>query len=180
MNSRVVAVCCNREHTFSKDVVPSITLVQGMGVEGDAHFGATTQHLYQVKQDPSQPNLRQVHLIHQELLDELNQGQFDINPGSLGENITTEGLELLELPTRTKLLVGQTAIILLTGLRNPCSQLDKFQKGLTKAVLEKQEDGTIKRKSGVMGIVLRGGRIYPDDPITIELPLKPWEPLSPV
>ncbi|MCP4419252.1 MAG: MOSC domain-containing protein [Chloroflexi bacterium] len=178
MNPTVIAVSCNAQHTFSKPNQPFINLIEGIGVEGDAHSGKTVKHLYLAKIDPTKPNLRQVHLIQAELFDELNTSGFSVEPGQLGENITTRGVNLLTLPTGAKLQIGAEAVIELTALRNPCFQIDNFQKGVLKAVLDKDEEGNIIRKAGVMGIVLVGGEIWPDNPIQIELPPKPHQPLA--
>lgn len=148
----------------------SITLLAGLGVEGDAHMGVTVKHRSRVKQDPSQPNLRQVHLIHSELHDELRAAGFEVAPGEMGENITTFGLNLLDLPRHTQLLIGDEAIVEITGLRNPCVQLDGIQPGLMQAVLGRDEAGNLIRKAGVMAIVLKGGEIRVGDEIVIKLP----------
>lgn len=149
----------------------------GLGVEGDAHFGATVQHLSRVRRDPTQPNLRQVHLIHRELFDEV---VGELEPGQLGENITTEGVDLLGLPRGTRLRLGDDAVIELTGLRNPCVQIDRFRPGLLKQVVGTDESGAIVRKAGVMAIVIHGGVVKPGDPIEVGLPVTPFEALAPV
>jgi MOSC domain-containing protein YiiM len=159
---------------------PWIRLLVGLGVEGDAHMGATVKHRSRVAKDPSKPNLRQVHLIHAELLDELALAGFDIAPGRMGENITTRGVELLSLPAGTRLHLGVEVVVELTGLRNPCKQLEGIQEGLMKAVLSHAPDGTLVRKAGVMGIVLAGGEVRPSDPIAVELPSGPRRSLEPV
>jgi MOSC domain-containing protein YiiM len=159
---------------------PWIRLLVGLGVEGDAHMGATVKHRSRVAKDPSQPNLRQVHLIHAELLDELARAGFDIAPGRMGENVTTRGVELLSLPAGTQLQLGADVVVELTGLRNPCRQLDGIQTGLMKAVLSHTSDGTLVRKAGVMGIVLAGGEVRAGDPIAVELPSGPPRSLEPV
>ena len=169
----VVAVCRQSDHRFSKQPVEMIRLVAGEGVEGDAHRGVTVKHRSRVMKDPSQPNLRQVHLIHAELFDELEDQGFSVGIGDLGENITTEDIELLELPKGTLLAIGETAIIEITGLRNPCSQIEAFQCGLLNAVLGHDEDGTLVRKSGVMAIVIKGGDVQPGDEIMVTLPPQP-------
>ncbi len=174
----VKAVSCSGEHGFSKTNQNSIRLIPGLGVEGDAHAGVTIQHRSRVAKDPSQPNLRQVHLIHEELHNELNQNGFQIKPGQMGENITTAGIDLLGLPVGTQLHVGETAVIKVTGLRNPCQQLDAFQEGLTAAVLDRDVAGNLLRKASVMGIVLIGGEVFPGDRIHIELPPNPHKPLD--
>ena len=178
MNSFVKAVSRSAQHTFSKENQPSIKLIEGIGVEGDAHSGEKVKHRYLVKLNPDKPNLRQVHLIHAELLDMLVANGFSVAPGQLGENITTRGVDLLSLPTGTELKIGSTAVVELTGLRNPCYQIDDFQKGMLKAVLDKDEQGSIIRKAGVMGIVVSGGVIHPDDAIVVTLPPKPHQRLE--
>ena len=176
----VVSVSRNRRHAFSKNRQLSIRLVKGLGVEGDAHYGATVKHRSRVARGSTSPNLRQVHLIHAELFAELRAAGFEIAPGQMGENVTTTGVPLLDLPQGTRLLLGKTAVVALTGLRNPCIQMNRFQQGLMNAVLEHSADGGLIRKSGVMAIVLADGDVYPNDPVTIELPSGPHEPLAPV
>ena len=148
----------------------SIRLLAGLGVEGDAHAGVTVKHRSRVRRDPSQPNLRQVHLVHAELFDELRDKGFGVTPGDIGENVTTRGIDLLALPTGTRLRLGDAAMVEITGLRNPCVQLDTFQKGLMAATLDKDANGNLIRKAGVMSVVLAGGEVRPGDPITVELP----------
>jgi MOSC domain-containing protein YiiM len=162
-----------------KDNEDAIVLVPGLGVEGDAHFGETVQHLSRVRKDPTQPNLRQVHLIHSELHDELRAGGFEVSAGQMGENVTTRGVDLLGLPTGTRLRVGAEVEVELTGLRNPCKQLDGIQPGLMAATLDRNGDGELVRKAGVMGVVLTGGEVRPGDPIAVELPAE-QRPLEPV
>jgi MOSC domain-containing protein YiiM len=178
MNPFVVAVSRSGQHSFSKPNQSVIHLIKGFGVEGDAHAGKTVTHLFLKKQDPARPNIRQVHLIQSELFDELSQSGFSVNPGQLGENITTRGVDLLALPTGTRLSIGPDAVVELTALRNPCHQIDNFQKGLLKAVLDKDEEGNLIRKSGVMGVVLTGGEVRPDDTIMVELPAEPHQRLE--
>ena len=149
MGPRVIAVHSSRFHTFSKRTTSQITLLSGLGVEGDAHCGVTVKHRSRVAQDPSQPNLRQVHLIHSEVFDELTAKGFSVAPGQLGENITTRGVNLLALPVDTELHVGRSAVIRITGLRNPCVQLDQFQMGLMSALLDRGPDRTLVRKSEI-------------------------------
>jgi MOSC domain-containing protein YiiM len=158
----------------------AILLLEGLGVEGDAHAGTTVKHRSRVARNPHQPNLRQVHLIHAELHQELRDSGFEVTAGQMGENITTEGIDLLGLPTGTRLRVGHDALVEITGLRNPCSQLDGIHAGLMAAVLGRDENGNLIRKSGVMGIVLAGGWVRPGDEITIELPPLPHRSLEPV
>ena len=180
MESIITAVSLSLGHTFSKPNQKSIRLVAGVGVEGDAHSGVTVQHRSRVKRDPTQPNLRQVHLIHAELHDELNADGFNISAGQMGENITTRGVDLLALPTGTRLHLGKEAVIEITGLRNPCYQLDDFQQGLLKACLDHDEEGNLIRKAGVMGIVLVGGDVFPNDSIWVEVPEGIHQSLLPV
>jgi MOSC domain-containing protein YiiM len=180
MEPTVEAVHRSASHTFTKPSQASIRLVAGQGVEGDAHMGATVKHRSRVARNPTQPNLRQVHLIHAELLDELRAGGFMVEPGAMGENITTRGVELLKLPVGTRLCLGAEAVVEITGLRNPCAQLDRLQHGLMAAVLDRDEHGRLIRKAGVMGVVLAGGEVRPADPIRVQLPPEPHRPLAPV
>ena len=179
MNKGIVkSVSKSDTHTFSKFNCDKITLLKGLGVEGDAHMGKNVKHRSRLAKNPNQPNLRQVHLIHSELFDELKSKGFNIRDGEIGENITTQGIALLNLPKGTLLKIGDTATIEVTGLRNPCKQLDSLQAGLMKAVLDKDEDGNLIRKSGIMGIVLEGGEIQHGDEIVVELPPKPYVKLE--
>lgn len=176
----VVAVSRSGSHTFSKPNAGSIRLIAGLGVEGDAHSGATVKHRSRVARDPNQPNLRQVHLIHAELHDELRAAGFNVGPGDMGENVTTCGVDLLALPTGARLMLGEFAVIEVTGLRNPCAQLDGFQPGLMAAVLDRDEQGNLVRKAGVMAVVVTGGEVRAGDAIRVELPPIPHRPLEPV
>jgi hypothetical protein len=176
----VVAVSLRRGHHFSKTPSLSIRLLTGLGVAGDAHMGETVKHRWRVRKDPTQPNLRQVHLMHAELFDELRRKGFALQPGDLGENVTTSGIDLLALPTGARLHLGATAVVEVTGLRNPCIQLDGFQKGLMAATLDKDSDGNLIRKAGIMSIVLADGDVRPGDAIRVELPDMPHQPLLPV
>ena len=176
----VVAVARSAKHEFSKAAALSIRLLPGLGVEGDAHCGATVKHRSRVARDPTQPNLRQVHLIHAELIEGLRADGFAVDPGTMGENITTQGLALLDLPAGARLRIGPEAVIEVTGLRNPCSQLDRYQAGLTLAVLGTGPDGELMRKAGVMGVVVEGGRIEPGHRISVDLPDPPHRRLEPV
>ncbi|MFT3787510.1 MAG: MOSC domain-containing protein [Tepidisphaeraceae bacterium] len=173
MTSAVVGVFLSLTHSFSKQPCASIRLLTGIGVEGDAHAGVTVKHRSRVAADPTQPNLRQVHLIHAELFDELRAAGFEVQPGQLGENVTTSGVDLLALPKGTRLHLGTSAEIEITGLRNPCSQIDRFQPGLLNAVLGRDAQGELIRKAGVMAIVHRGGEVRPGDAIHAELPPEP-------
>jgi MOSC domain-containing protein YiiM len=177
----VEAVSRSSRHTFTKPTAPEIVLVAGLGVEGDAHAGATVKHRSRVRRDPSQPNLRQVHLVHAELFDELRGAGFDLVPGLIGENVTTRGVDLLGLPTGTLLRLGDGgAVVRVTGLRNPCTQLDDCRPGLMRAVLDRDADGGLVRKSGIMGVVVAGGAVRPGDAIAVEPPAGPHRPLEPV
>jgi hypothetical protein len=170
MPGTIVAVCRSPGHTMSKPSEGSIRLLAGLGVEGDAHMGPTVKHRSRVAKDPTVPNLRQVHLIHAELHDELEAAGFRVGPGVMGENVTTRGVDLLSLPTGARLRLGGAAVVEITGLRNPCRQLDGLQPGLMAATLDRDTDGILIRKAGVMGVVLTGGEIRPGDAIEVELP----------
>jgi MOSC domain-containing protein YiiM len=176
----VLAVCRDGVHRFSKEPVDVAEFVVGLGLAGDAHAGRTIQHLSRLRRDPTAPNLRQVHVIAAELLAELRERGFDVAPGRLGENVTTTGVELLALPTGTMLRLGATAVVKVTGLRNPCLQLDRYQDGLQKAVLDRAADGTLIRRAGVMGVVVAGGVVRPGDAISVTLPSGDPRPLEPV
>jgi MOSC domain-containing protein YiiM len=180
MEAMVEAVHRSGSHTLRKPAEASIRLLAGLGVEGDAHQGVTVKHRSRVARDPSQPNLRQVHLIQAELHDELRGRGFTVQAGAMGENITTRGLDLLGLPTGTKLHLGAEAVVEITGLRNPCAQLNRLQEGLMAAVLDRDAEGRLVRKAGVMGVVLAGGEVRPTDPIRAELPPEPHRSLEPV
>ena len=169
--ARVTAVSQSPHHRFSKQVHSSIRLLVDYGVEGDAHGGATVQHRSRVRRDPTQPNLRQVHLISAELHDELRERGFDVRPGQLGENITTRDLDLLALPRATRLLIGLSVVLEVTGLRNPCTQLDRFRPGLMAAVLERDTDNRLVRKAGIMAVVIAGGEVRRGDVIVVERPV---------
>lgn len=175
MKSGIVkAVSKSSSHSFSKKNFEKIVLIEGKGVEGDAHSGEKVKHRSRVAQNPDQPNLRQVHLIHSELFEELKEKGFQLKPGEIGENITTQGIDLLALPKDTILNIGASVQIQITGLRNPCSQLDNLKNGLMKAVLDKDENGNLIRKSGIMGIVLEGGEVKIGSQISVKLPPPPF------
>ena len=175
--ARIVGLACSGEHNFSKTPRERITLVEGLGVEGDAHAGVTVQHLSRIKKTPDQPNLRQVHLIHAELFDELAAKGYVVTTGDLGENVDTRGIDLLGLPEDTRLAIGPT-VLRVTGLRNPCYQIDDFQPGMLKEMIEKRPDGTLNRKCGVMAVVEAGGEIAVGNPISVTLPDEPHRPLD--
>lgn len=179
MSASVLAVHTNPAHDFSKLPMPSITVIEGIGVSGDAHAGTTDQHRSRAARNPNTPNLRQVHLIHAELFDHLDVEGFTVTPGSLGENITTRGVDLLGLPVGARLTFGE-ATVTITGLRNPCRQIDDLQPGLMKRLVSKDADGQVHRLAGVMGIASRGGVIRPGDAIDVELPPQPHHPLTTV
>jgi MOSC domain-containing protein YiiM len=180
MGGLVVAVSSSGWHGFSKATRESIRLLAGLGVEGDAHAGVTVKHRSRVRRDATQPNLRQVHLIHEELHDELRAAGFIVVAGAMGENVTTRGVDLLGLPRGTLLHLGGSAVVEITGLRNPCGQLDQYQPGLMAAVLERDANGGLIRKAGVMGIVHTGGSVRAGDRIEVELPPGPHWRLEPV
>jgi MOSC domain-containing protein YiiM len=180
MPSYVVAVHCQAVHVFSKATVPHVVLVEGHGVRGDAHYGVTVKHRSRVTKDPTQANLRQVHLIHEELFAEVLKYGFPVRPGQMGENITTRGIDLLSLATGTRLKIGADAVVEVTGLRNPCSQIENFKPGLLAAVLGRTADGSLLRKSGIMGIVLNGGLIQAGDAIAVVHEPTEYRPLQPV
>jgi MOSC domain-containing protein YiiM len=176
----VAAVSLRSGHHFSKTPSLEIRLLRGLGVAGDGHLGETVQHRSRVRKDPTQPNLRQVHLIHAELFDELRAKGYIVKPGDLGENVTTSGIDLLALPAGTLLYLGASAIVEITGLRNPCIQLDTFQKGLMAATLDRDAGGNLIRKAGIMSIVIAEGDVRPRDSISVELPAAPHRRLLPV
>jgi len=169
----VVAVAADGEHRFSKPVRAGVRLVEGVGVEGDAHAGTTVQHRSRVRADPTAPNLRQVHLIAAELLDELREEGVDVAPGALGENVLTRGLDLLGLPRGARLHLGAVAVVEVTGLRNPCAQIDAFRPGLLRRVVHRGEDGALVRRAGVMAVVVHGGPVAPGDAVAVHLPALP-------
>jgi hypothetical protein len=180
VTARVIAVSCHRRHRFSKVPSDAIRLLAGHGVEGDAHCGEFVKHRSRARWTPRAPNLRQVHLLQSELFEDLRREGFAISPGQIGENITTAGIDLLALSTATRLHIGDSAVIQVTGLRNPCVQMDRFAPGLMQATLARAADGSLIRKAGVMGIVLAGGEVRAGDGIAVELPAGLHQPLKPV
>jgi MOSC domain-containing protein YiiM len=178
MSGIVAAVSSKGEYSFTKPNRDSIMLLAGLGVEGDVHAGVTVKHRSRVAQDPTQPNLRQVHLIHEELFAEVSTEGFKVMAGDLGENITTRDIDLLGLPVGTLLRIGDHAVLEVTGLRNPCLQIDNFQEGLLKQVVGRDEAGNIVRKAGIMSIVKQGGAVRPGDTIEAQLPSGPHRPLE--
>ncbi|MET7683397.1 MOSC domain-containing protein [Streptomyces sp. NPDC005423] len=178
MGAMVTAVSSNGVYSFTKPNRDSVTLLAGLGVEGDVHAGVTVRHRSRVAQDPTRPNLRQVHLLHEELFDELAGEGFTVAPGQLGENLTTRGVDLLALPAGTLLRVGAEAVVEVTGLRNPCLQIDAFRPGLLKRVVGRDAAGHLVRKAGVMSVVRAGGLVRPGDPVEVELPPGPHRPLE--
>ena len=180
MTGVVTAVSRSVAHTMGKPNEECIRLLSGLGVEGDAHLGETVKHRSRVRRDPTRPNLRQVHLLQAELHDELRDAGFDLGPGEMGENVTTRGVDLLVLPTGSRLRLGPAAVVQVTGLRNPCTQLDGVRPGLMAATLDRSEGGGLVRRAGVMGVVLAGGVVRPGDAIGVELPPGPPRPLEPV
>lgn len=180
MTAAVASVSRCAAYAFSKDVRDGIRLLAGLGVEGDAHEGVTVRHRSRVARDPTAPNLRQVHLIHAELLAELGVAGFAVPPGAMGENVLTSGLDLLSLPRGARLRLGVEAVAEVTGLRNPCAQLDGFRPGLMAAVLGRDAEGRLVRKAGIMAVVVAGGWVRRGDPILVELPAGPHRRLEPV
>jgi MOSC domain-containing protein YiiM len=180
MSGAITAVSRSAGHEFSKPNEPAVRLLAGLGVEGDAHLGVTVQHRSRVAQDPTQPNLRQVHLMHAELHEQLRLAGYEVAAGDLGENITTRGLDLLGLPRGAKLHLGADAVVEVTGLRNPCPQINAFREGLLKQVVGRDEAGDVVRLAGIMGIVLADGEVRPGDAVRVELPAGPHVPLQPV
>ena len=178
MTGEIVGVARKLQHTFSKSAEQSLRLVEGLGVEGDAHAGVTVKHRSRVARNPTQPNLRQVHLIQNELLEALRASGFRVAPGSLGENVTTSGIDLLGLPVGSLLHLGESAVVRLTGLRNPCSQIEDFHEGLLAAVIDRNAAGQVVRKTGVMSVVVAGGVVRPGDTVRVELPPEPHVPLE--
>ncbi|MGW2659034.1 MOSC domain-containing protein [Streptomyces sp. NPDC001478] len=178
MSGTVTAVSRNETYSFTKPNRDSVTLLTGLGVEGDVHAGVTVKHRSRIAQDPTRPNLRQVHLIHAELFDELREAGYEIAPGDLGENVTTHGIDLLALPVGTRLHLGAEAVVEVTGLRNPCLQIDTFRTGLLKRVVGRDETGAVVRKAGIMSVVAVGGVVRPGDPIEVRLPAEPHRPLD--
>lgn len=176
----VVAVHRSAKHTVAKTSEWSIRLVTGHGVEGDAHAGPTVKHRYQVRKDPTRPNLRQVHLFAEEVLDDLLARGFAVGPGRVGENVTTRGLELTALPLGTRLHLGPDAVVELTGLRTPCKLLDELEPGLMGALLDRDVDGGLVRRAGVMAVVVADGLVRPGDPVVVGLPVGDPTPLGPV
>jgi MOSC domain-containing protein YiiM len=178
MSGTVTAVSSNGTYSFTKPNRESITLIAGLGVEGDVHAGVTVKHRFRMKKDPSQPNLRQVHLMHQELFEEVRAAGFEVAAGELGENVTTRGIDLLGLPAGTLLRLGDEAVVEVTGLRNPCAQIDAFRKGLMKEVVGRDADGKPRFRSGIMSVVVAGGVVRPGDPVKVELPDGPHRALE--
>jgi MOSC domain-containing protein YiiM len=178
MGGKITAVSSNGTYSFTKPNRESITLLAGFGVEGDVHGGATVKHRFRMRKDPSQPNLRQVHLMHEELFEELREAGFEVGAGQLGENVTTRGVDLLGLPVGARLHLGGQAVVEVTGLRNPCAQIDGFRKGLLKEVVGRGPDGGVRFKSGIMGVVAVGGVVRPGDTVGIEAPDGPHRPLD--
>jgi len=179
-DGRIESVHAGPDHTLRKPSRPSIRLLEGLGVEGDAHQGRTVQHRSRVSRDPSQPNLRQVHLIAAELLDELAARGLPVRPGEMGENVTTRGVDLLALPTGARLRLGPEAVVEVTGLRTPCRQLERLHRGLLEAVLDRDDTGALVRRAGIMAVVVNAGEVRPHDAVSVELPAPPHSKLEPV
>jgi len=178
LSAVVLSVSRDSEHRFTKPSCEAITLLEGLGVAGDAHLGVTVQHRSRVAADPTRPNLRQVHLIHSELFAEVTAVGFTLRPGDMGENVTTAGIDLLALPRGARLQIGPDALVEVTGLRNPCAQINAFEPGLLKTMVGHDDKGQVIRKAGIMAIVLQSGVIRPGDTITVTLPQEPHHPLE--
>lgn len=161
----VVSLSTSPTHSMSKKKVTQVELIKGIGISGDAHAGKKVKHRSRVRQNPDQPNLRQVHLIHSELFEELSTKGFMIKAGEMGENITTKGIDLLALSKGCILSIGSDVKVEITGLRNPCDQLNGLQEGLLNAVLDKDGNGKLIRKAGIMGVVLTSGIVKNGDKI---------------
>ena len=174
----VVAVSKDEYHRFSKVPCTQITLIKGVGVRGDTHSGVTVQHLFAVEQDPRQPNLRQVHLLQQEFLDQARDQGYELTPGDLGENILTDDLDLVGLWQDTLLHIGSQAVVRVSGLRNPCAQIDSFRPGLLQVAVRRDLKGDVVRKAGIMGVVTTGGVVHPGDEIEVEWPAQPHRRLT--
>lgn len=173
MQGKVIAVSKSATHSLSKYNQESIKLIPDWGVEGDAHAGKTVQHLYLVRTDPTRRNNRHLHLFLQEMLDELAEKSFDLTPGQVGENLTTQGLPLMDMPVGTKLYIGDEVCLELTGLRDPCGQLNGIYPGLKAAMLDKDEQGNTIYRGGLYGVIRTGGVVKPGDTLRVELPPEP-------
>jgi hypothetical protein len=176
MRDAVLAVCSDASHRFGKTARLRVRFIEGHGIDDDAHAGAVIRHRYLARREPQLPNDRQVHLLQSELFDDLRTLGYDVGPGELGENVTTRGLKLLELPLGSLLRLGSTAVVELTGLRTPCGYIDKYQKGLKRQMIVRTSDGPTFR-CGAMGIVRASGEVSPADPIAFEGAPEPWRPL---
>lgn len=176
--AQVRAVCAHPDHGFSKLVRPEIRLIAGQGVAGDAHCGATTQHLFRKRQDPTAPNLAQVHFLPIELFGEMAALGYRLEPGAMGENVLTEGVDLATLPLGALFSIGDAAVVEISGLRDPCKKIDSLGEGLAKAMIRRDDEGRISRKAGIMGVVRVGGLVRPGDPIRITYPPQPYRTLE--
>jgi hypothetical protein len=178
ISGSVIAVCSRDAHLFSKENRVEIELIKNFGINGDAHAGMYVKHRSRVKKNPKQLNLRQVHLIPIELLNEMKQHRYDLHPGDLGENITTSGIDLINLPLNSQINIGEEVVLEVKGLRDPCKQIEAFKEGLLKKMITKDADGNLIRKTGIMTIVLEGGIVKPNDKIEVVLPKKPYHKLE--
>jgi MOSC domain-containing protein YiiM len=168
----VVAVNRSARHTVSKVSVATIVLRAGFGVEEDAHAGATIEHRYAKRFHPERPNERQVHLIGGELFDELERDGFHVEPGQLGENITTRGIALTDLPLGTRLRIANGAVVEVRGLRVPCVLIDRLIPGVKKASAMPY-GGKLALRHGIMGIVIASGSVQQGDVLAVEPPAGP-------
>ncbi|SRR6266446_5986019 len=168
MSGRVIAVCCNPEPDLPKPVVDAVHLIENWGVEGDYHAGSLVRHRYLAKKDPTRPNMRQVLLMDAAVFAELAQNDIHIGPGMMGENITIEGMAMMQLAVGTRLAIG-SAIVEVTERRSPCYQLNGIDPRLLKAVARKQ-DGQAIFKAGIMAQILQGGWVRAGDLVKVLSP----------
>jgi MOSC domain-containing protein YiiM len=164
----VLAVCFNPQPGLPKPQASRITLIEDWGVQGDYHAGKTIRHRYLARKDPTRPNNRQVLLVDTVIHKMVREKGIQLAPGDLGENILVEGIDLMALPVGTRLQVG-SAILELTEIRDPCSQLDGVHPGLHRAVEIHTADG-IQSQAGMLGVIIRGGIVRPEDTVQVIRP----------
>lgn len=168
VGGKVIAVCCNPEPGLPKPVVDTVHLIENWGVEGDYHAGPLVRHRYLAKKDPTKPNMRQVLLMDAVVFADLAQNDIHIGPGMMGENITIEGLAVMQLAVGTRLAIG-SAVVEVTERRSPCYQLNGIDPRLLKAVVTKQ-DGQAIFKAGIMTRILQGGWVRAGDLVKVLSP----------
>jgi hypothetical protein len=171
LKGKVVAVCCNPEPGLPKPVVDAVHLIENWGVEGDYHAGSLVRHRYLAKKDPNRPNLRQALLVDAAVFVELARQDIHIGPGTMGENITIEGIDVMQLLEGTHLAIGST-IVEVMERRNPCYQLNGIDPRLLKAVVKKQPEQTIF-KAGMMTRILQSGWVCAGDLVEVLPPADP-------